>query len=235
MSETGLSPSLQVVDGWASEVKFGVSRTVAGEIKAWAKRALQPDAHARPERDGAYAIETLYFDTAAQDVFYRSPGYRVAKYRIRRYEGEVAFLECKRKRGCRVQKRRELVPMPLATLHDSAWFTGPVAVKGLLPACLVRYHRHAFFGSSESGPVRLTIDDGLAAAAATDWSFIGEGFVSLPSDVQILELKFSSVLPRQFRELIREFGIVSQGFSKYRTARGLLLQAEGGEAACPSF
>jgi len=232
MSEAGLSPSLQVVDGWASEVKFGVSRSVASEIKAWAERELQPDAHARPELDGAYPIETLYLDTPSQDVFYRSPGYRVAKYRIRRYEGEMVFLECKRKRGCRVQKRRESVALPLVAFEDSAWFADPVAAKGLQPTCLIRYHRYAFFGTSEAGPVRLTIDERLTAARATNWSFEGEGFISLPHHVQILELKFSSVLPRQFRELIREFGIVSQGFSKYRTAQALLLQAEGGEAAC---
>src|SRR5262245_13671657 len=97
-----LSPSLvnasdRTADSY--ELKFHLPADRADQVESWARRHLWPDPHGD---DGRYLITSLYCDTSAHDVFHRTPGFRRAKHRLRRYgESALIYLERKRRRGDR--------------------------------------------------------------------------------------------------------------------------------------
>src|SRR5207248_490142 len=123
-----------------------------------------------------YRTTSLYCDTPAWDVYHKGPGYRRSKYRVRRYGADPAVhLERKTRKGDRVRKRRDTLPLGgLALLADSdpepgapwAWFARQVRFRDLRPACRVAYDRTALEGAAPEGPLRLALDRNLAGAPA---------------------------------------------------------------------
>lgn len=221
-----LSPSLRTAEnGSAYELKFVLDPEAADRIEGWARQRLLPDPHGR---DGMYRTTSLYCDTPALDVFHRSPGFRRNKYRVRRYgeAGEV-HLERKTKKGDRVRKRRNAIPLDNLNLvagadpeaeHAWSWFVRQVRFRGLKPACRVGYDRTAFLGKAGDDPVRLTLDRNLIGVPAQGWELpsLAEGRSLL--DEVILELKFHTVLPALFRDLLAKLPNAGGGGkgSKYR-------------------
>ncbi|MFQ3591575.1 MAG: polyphosphate polymerase domain-containing protein [Gemmataceae bacterium] len=230
-----LSPSLQQRgEGPAYELKY-VLGPEAQQVEAWARQHLLPDPHGV---DGTYHTTSLYCDTAALDVFYRRPGHRRIKYRLRRYEsGNLIHLERKRRQGDQVRKRRELLPLDqLALLQREpdtipeqlpfAWFLHALRRRQLQPTARVAYSRTAFHGPG----IRLTIDRHLRGERATDWDLtpLTAGRPLLQGHA-VLELKFAGLLPGLFRDLLATLpGQLPSGVSKYR----LCLRAEG-ISECP--
>jgi len=230
-----ISPSLTSNGKWSNEVKFIVSRNLVPEILAWVRGYVSPDPHGQESLDGAYLVRTLYLDTLNQDVLKRSSGYRVKKYRIRRYGcGSELHLECKQKIGERVSKDRASVS-GLSLLHlsddmaghdgrnpatgfDATAFWDAVATKRLEPATLVEYKRYAFFGLESGETLRLTIDIDLVTERHSEWSV---PTIDQPTTVEaeaVIEIKFPNTLPNLFREFLLRFGLTPVGFSKYRSA-----------------
>jgi hypothetical protein len=208
----------------AFELKFHLPAAAAPKVEAWARYRLRPDPHGE---EGTYLITSLYCDTPRLDVFHRSPGYRRSKFRLRRYESmETIYLERKRRRGDRVEKRRYAVSLgelPLLGGTDvpdewpGLWFFRQARFRELRPTCLVAYRRTAFQGSSPSGPIRLTMDRGVIGVPAHDWHVPSlEGGKLLLSTSIILELKFRAAVPGLFRELLEEMPPTMGRISKYR-------------------
>src|SRR5262249_10351485 len=147
--------------GAAYELKFRLPAEQADAAEAWARERLIPDPHGE---GGAYRVTTVYCDTPRCDVYHRARGYRRSKYRLRLYgDGEVVWLERKRKRRGLVRKKRSSVPQEelawLAGEGDLAdwgggWFLHRVRFRELRPVCRVGYDRVAFGGQSPDGPVR---------------------------------------------------------------------------------
>lgn len=222
-----VSPSLQLGGSWAYEVKFAVDFDNAERILDWAQRVMQIDVNGEAAYGGAYRIHTLYLDTAGHDVYHRNPGYRVSKFRLRQYgKSPEIFVEQKRKRDRRVMKKRTpitandigLIGTPVSLVkHPHDWFRLAIARRNLVPTTIVSYTRNAFNAMTEFGPARLTVDHDIYALAASGWA-IGEVFkgVHLNPDKCILEMKFSDQLPEIFDKLVREFGLLQAGMSKYR-------------------
>jgi len=238
-----VSPSLRTPDRWASEVKFDVSPEIAAAVASWAGGAMTPDIHGGDSADGSYRIRTLYLDTAGRDVFLRSPGYKLSKFRVRSYlPGQETFLEQKKKRGCRVQKFRTAVDVQdfeavvagsMPSDHSGQWFRSEVERLQLLPSCLVEYRRFAFNSMSESGPMRLTIDDQIFARDAAGWDLGADGpRVEVMPGRCVLEIKFPEVLPAAFKEMIREHRLLAPGGSKYRFGHAALVSAPVEERRC---
>jgi hypothetical protein len=210
----------------ASEVKFVVTPSLGEEVRAWARRHLEPDPHGKGPFGDEYRTTTLYFDTNARDVFHRRGSNGRAKYRIRRYdEYDFVFVERKLRRPGLLVKRRSQVPLDaLARLREGGqhgpwlgqWFERRTLVRGLRPACQLVYRRTARSIATSLGPARLTVDAELGAALATAVTF--EPFHPVPAlDRQmIVELKFRGPAPAVFKRLIEEFRLTPQTASKYR-------------------
>lgn len=82
------------------------------------------------------------------------------------------------------------------------------------------YHRLAWTGAADDGPIRLTIDDQIVAAPAQSWNVPTAPLSAdrLIPGSRIVEMKFCRTLPTLFRTLIQDFCLDVTSFSKYRTA-----------------
>jgi VTC domain-containing protein len=209
----------------AREIKFVVPAGVAQEIRAWARTALDPDPHGGGPFGDEYRITSLYFDNAGLDVFHRRGSSGRSKYRIRRYdESTVVFLERKLRRPAVLAKRRtavaidtlpHLVPAvdPASSAH---WFQRRIAVRSLEPICQVAYLRMARVAAFDGEAIRLTLDSGLWAAAASGYAFGANDGVPFLTHDAILELKYRGAAPAVFKRLVETFRLTSQAASKYR-------------------
>ncbi len=217
------SPGLGTGAGAAFELKFQLTRAESDDVETWARQHLHPDSHGE---HGSYRITSIYCDTPRLDTFHRLPGYRRTKYRLRRYgESPCVYLECKRRWGDRVKKKRaEVSEAELGLLAGvsppldwtGAWFQKRLSKRGLRPACCVSYHRTAFFGRAGDTPIRLTLDRDLAGTPASGWDVpLEDGQPLLPGGV-LLEMKFHIHLPELFRGLLPRLPLHQGRVSKYR-------------------
>jgi hypothetical protein len=213
--------------GFTSEIKFVVDAARADQIRQWARQRLSPDPHGNGAYADQYTVASVYFDTEARDVFHRRGSYGRSKFRIRRYHDEpTVFLERKLRTGARLTKRRtsiELATLPLingSSLNGdaTAWFRRRVALRRLAPVCQVSYLRTAREGGTADGPVRLTMDEDLAAFASDAFVFETRPVTAVLGGRVILEMKFRGPLPGIFKELVETFVLEPQRCSKYRTA-----------------
>jgi len=224
-----VSPSLLGVVGGAAayELKFLLTDSLAAQVEAWAQERLAFDPHADPLLDNAYRIHSLYLDTEALDGYRRTPSFARRKFRIRRYGTESClFLERKTRSGQRVRKRRTPIPdsefirvhvAELDPAWDGCWFQRRLLARRLQPACQITYDRVAHVGMENDSPLRLTLDRGILGARASAWDVAEphDGRRLLAGQV-VLELKYRSVLPARFKQLIHEFQLTPQPVSKYR-------------------
>ncbi|MBY0506078.1 MAG: polyphosphate polymerase domain-containing protein [Bryobacteraceae bacterium] len=208
------------------ELKFPLTAAQAAEIRAWARRELNPDPLAQLDADDCYRTSSLYFDTPQFDVLCRRGSYGRSKYRVRRYgAASELFLERKMKHRDVVRKWRTIIPADsLDHFGHTSWFGRRISARALSPVCEISYRRLARVGVSELGqPIRLTLDDQLQAARTNGLQFVQPGVASpLPRIQAILELKYRQPMPEVFTRLIAEFGLVQNPVSKYRTAAAAL-------------
>ena len=215
----------------ASEIKFVIDPAMAPSIRAWAREHLKADPHGAGPFDDEYETASLYFDTAAQDVFHRRGSYGRAKYRVRRYgTSDVVFLERKLRQPGLLIKRRTIAAMD--SLHrlqapevhaewDGEWFHRRLQLRRLAPSCQVSYHRMARVLSCPDGIARLTLDAELRAGPLESASFTPGGVPFLEHGL-ILELKYHRYLPALFRRLVEEFALEVGTASKYRLGMAAL-------------
>jgi hypothetical protein len=211
---------------FASEVKFVLPRATGLAVMEWARRELAPDPYGAGPQGDEYHTSTIYFDSAAFDVYHRRRSFGRCKYRVRRYEGHSSvFLERKLRRPGMLAKRRTIVGLSsLAHLENGSlngwpgnWFQRRLLLRGLRPVCEIGYTRVARIGSAPSGPIRLTLDSALHVAP-TQKPIFGHAGPALPilDGWMIVELKFRSDVPALFKRLVEEFRLVPQTASKYR-------------------
>lgn len=233
-----MSPSIATRENrlFASELKFVVPRATALQIREWARSHLAADGYGGgPARD-QYRITSIYFDTAAFDVFHRNGSFGRGKYRIRRYgSGEVVFLERKLRTKACLTKRRTSVPIgDLALLRTGIapdewpgkWFARRLAARQIRPVCQVSYERTARVAMTQVGPVRLTVDDDLRAQVALGAQFQAPPGVPVLPEHSIVEMKFTVSMPVIFKLIAEEFALNPVRFSKYRCAAGELELAD---------
>jgi SPX domain protein involved in polyphosphate accumulation len=169
------------------EYKFLVEDSLVPAIRSFALSTSRLDAHARA--DGAYAIRSLYFDTAAFDL-YAANEHEVGrrfKVRARTYPdspGSPVFLEVKRRFGDVISKSRAAVPRDLwrqaiecdettlAQLPERARsavsaFACRVHLSHLEPVVLVEYEREAYVSEIDSY-ARLTFDRNIRVQAKSE-------------------------------------------------------------------
>lgn len=216
-----------MTSGFASEIKFLVDPVTGERIREWARTRLEPDPYGEGPSADQYRTSSLYFDTPEFDVFQRRGSYGRSKLRTRRYDGETSiFLERKLRRGTRLNKRRTCVGLDELTRLDGAldpawagaWFARRMTVRRLRPVCQITYDRTARVATTETGRIRLTLDEHIRAAPRDTLSFGDDTGVLVAPEGVVLELKYPSVMPALFKQLVEEFRLAPSRVSKYRFA-----------------
>ena len=163
----------------AAETKFVVDPAVGEQIPGHGRvKQLKADPHGTGDFGDQYRTTSVYFDTSDYDVFYRRRLFGRSKYRARRYgSSESVFLERKLTRPGLVTKRRTRVGVEAFSSGGYAgsvfggWFHRRLAARGLKPVCQVSYLRTARMATTDSGPIRLTLDEDVRALPANGWTF----------------------------------------------------------------
>lgn len=226
----------------AFEMKFVVDRELGARIRERARTLLSPDPYASGPASDEYHTTTIYFDTTDFAVYRRRGSYRRAKYRVRRYgHGEVVFLERKLRTSEVLSKRRSTVTVDslprlagdsLDPAWQGQWFHERLLMRRLVPACQVSYERTARVGMTDYGPIRLTLDEGLAGIATDSTQFRNEPMTPLFPGRTIVEMKFTAAMPAAFKTVVEEFSLEPARISKYRLGvegtRGLSPDVEAG-------
>jgi len=218
---------------FASEIKFVLDAATADRVRAWARRHLAPDPNAKGTAGDTYHVASLYLDTPDFSVFRRTGNFQHSKFRIRRYNDEVIFLERKLKIAGQVAKHRTTVtPQELERLTfatdigragwTGAWFERRANGRRLQPVCQIDYFRTARILVTPTGPIRLTLDESIRALPARETRFLDTAAAKPVTETVVLELKYRRDLPVLFRALAAEFGLNPSAFSKYRTAVQML-------------
>jgi hypothetical protein len=218
----------------AYELKFALNESDVEPIALILRRLLPPDPNAPTENGGLYRVESLYFDTAALDVFHRTSGFSETKYRVRRYTANgVVFFEEKRKVRGLVRKRRtraavsEIASLDARDASSSSsgasgveWFRERVRTGALSPQCQIAYERLARVGECDGVPIRVTLDRAIRCAAARgEARFLDlDAAFALAIDRYILEMKFPGALPVVLKDLIVARSLRPSAISKYRLA-----------------
>jgi hypothetical protein len=232
---------VRYINRFTSETKLLVDARLGDDIRAWARNRLGPDPHGRgPFRD-QYGVVSLYLDTAAHDVYHRRGSYGRSKYRIRHYENDqAAFLERKLRTRLRLTKRRTRIPLEAVSglrlddpdpTHPGYWFFRRVLLRRLHPVCVIQYSRTARMADTSEGPVRMTLDATVLAAPTNLVTLAAAPARPLVDGQMVLELKYSGVFPRIFKDLVDEFHLTPRPASKYRFAVHTLGLAASGPAA----
>lgn len=231
---------MRYINRFTSETKLLVDARLGDDIRAWARDRLGPDPNGSGPFKDQYGVTSVYLDTAAHDVYHRRGSYGRSKYRIRHYENDqAAFLERKLRTRLRLTKRRTRIPLEaIASLrldnpdptHPAYWFFRRVTLRRLRPVCVIRYMRTARMSDTSEGPVRMTLDASVMASPTELVTLSPGQGRPLVEGFMILEVKYSGVFPRLFRDLVDEFHLTPRPASKYRFAVQTLGLASSGTA-----
>ena len=216
-------------NGCRTEKKYLVSLEAAAELKNRLRPFLQLD---RQARDGAYLVQSLYFDTLDRDAFWeKTDGWgERCKFRLRFYNGDHAFirLERKEKLGDMTRKAQTAVDEltaralqmgeyePLMALEDPLCraFYAQARAEKLMPAVTVAYRREPFVYQLDN--VRITIDSQVRAGdPLTFFSPLPPPFPVLENGVAILEVKTDDRLPVVIGRVLESVPRQLQSFSKF--------------------
>jgi hypothetical protein len=220
---------------FACETKFLVDAAIGQRIQHWVRTNLEPDPHGGGPFNDEYRTTSIYYDTAAADVFHRRGSFGRSKYRVRRYgAASLVFLERKlRKPGILVKRRTTVDLAQLDWLAGSrthldwpgTWFHRRLLLRQIDPVCQLSYARTARFARTADGPVRLTLDADVRVSPVTMPRFSADpGLVVLPGQM-VLELKYRQHVPAVFKRLVEEFALEPSPASKYRMGMTVLAAA----------
>lgn len=228
------------------ECKFVVPESVAQQVLRRVGPFVAPDPHAARRQDHSYPIASLYLDDRQRSLYRETTEGQPFRHklRVRSYDDDPkspVFLEIKRRHDRVVQKLRCPLPRPLLAavlagqavappgasapqLASLAEFQRLVQLRRAEPVAIVLYHRQAYVGLDDP-ETRVTVDRRLCAMPM-DRPIVrlhGAGFVTVPTQGVVLELKFIDRLPLWMVEAIRVGELRRRSFSKYCTSLDALV------------
>jgi hypothetical protein len=229
------------------EFKYAVQRGILDRIRRELERYCVVDRTGVCDSDGYYTIDSLYFDTPNLDFFRESYEERPVrrKLRVRAYPdtpGSIVKIEVKRRIHELILKTSLVVPYQGWQSWLEPGADGAVLKSGSRealatfvtlqrhlhaePKILVRYSRVAFHSTIDNH-VRITFDRRMAYQAARSldllanprrWAPLDSAGCLGSADSLLMEVKFRNRAPLWVGDLIRRFGLVRRGFSKYGMA-----------------
>ncbi|MGH2272727.1 VTC domain-containing protein [Anaerohalosphaeraceae bacterium U12dextr] len=229
------------------ELKYRVPEHVAVAIRSYIKSFLQPDPYTARQPSGQYPISSLYLDSQHLQLFQETIVDKCNRFklRIRGYDDDPnspVFFEIKRKLNRIVYKSRakvhksqvksilsgSYIPDNLpekdrAALQQFMHYCRCLSAK---PVVLVRYQREAYENRSDS-KVRITFDRELYYHPAEDAmvKLNGPGWVKIPIDFVVLEIKFTARFPGWIKQMVQMFNLNRQSMSKYCSSVSQLVPA----------
>jgi SPX domain protein involved in polyphosphate accumulation len=230
---------MNIIDVSRYEFKYLLNSEQVPEVRRFLLQYCSPDVNAHGEE--WYGIHSLYLDTPEYAFYHASVEKAVErlKLRVRGYAtaaGPVK-LEIKRRVGDVVFKRSLITSHEVCgdlnrrgvwclaeTNRASLPFVGLVEQMRAAPRVLVTYERHALY-SNVDDYVRVTFDRRMMCQRMPEWSLRGDprGWLCVDDPASaceqystyVLELKFKVSPPAWLRDMVRTFGLVRRGFSKY--------------------
>lgn len=194
-----------------------------------------------------YTVDTLYLDSPDWRIFQAAENQDLvrSKLRVRTYPdvpGAPAKIEVKRRITDKILKTGAVVPLgqwqpllcgtePLssqstATRRAIEEFITLQRILDASPRMMIRYQRRAY-SSRIDDYVRITFDSQIRfqpqtryvlTGVPTRWQFTDdEESIGLRGDL-LMELKFKERPPIWIADIIRSFGLIRQGYSKYCSA-----------------
>lgn len=219
------------------ELKYRIQETTARAIAAYIKPILPQDRYAQLRPNGEYPITSLYLDsdhlTLAKETLEGKKNR--FKLRVRGYSDKPdtpIFFEIKRRiervilksraRGLHhhvplVLSGQDLPPQKFQTdMKSLRQFQLYVKYLNARPMVLVRYMRQAFEGDGECR-VRVTFDRQLSYCVTEEprVRLGGTGWMPVPLNFTILEIKFTARYPAWLSEMVRIFDLKISAMSKY--------------------
>lgn len=224
------------------EYKYLIPPGLMQPIRGFIRPYCEMDWFAAREREQFYTITSLYFDTEGYKTYWDKEEEVPTRFklRVRTYgngcDGPVKF-EVKRRfnevsRKTRVDVPRETWPLLLTAPVNGnaakvAEFLRLAWNWGAGPRMLVRYQRQAFTSRIDRY-VRITFDRRLQFQPARTCELKGwpnnwrsnddPGSLDESGSWVVLELKFMTRAPVWLVDLVRRFGLIRRGFSKYCSA-----------------
>ena len=219
-----------------NELKFKVNKEAFECITNEVENHMKLDKYC--EKNGAYMIYNIYFDTLNNDIIRKSitkPYYK-EKLRLRSYKNpaekdDIVFLELKKKIDGTVAKRRATMTygetihfienrvypsnksyIDMQVLHEISDFLDRYKVHLKV---YISYERIAYYGK-ENRDFRVTFDKNILTRR-NEVNFISGdyGRELLDKDEYLMEVKVIGALPLWFVHLLSELKVYRTSFSKY--------------------
>jgi hypothetical protein len=243
-SRAASAPLLDAVAFQRYEYKYVIPAELVTPIRSFIRPYCDMDYYAEREPENFYTISSLYLDTDGYKTFWDKEQEVPVRFKLRvrtygeRADGPVKF-EIKRRfnevtRKTWVEVPRESWPQ-LLTAPDTRLAAGLSAASRMAlneflqlargmrvaPKMLVEYQRQAFVSRIDRY-VRISFDRRLRYQPIREYDFrcrpevwqLSEGAGSN----LVLELKFMTTAPVWLQDMVRTFGLLRRGFSKYCTA-----------------
>lgn len=212
------------------ELKFLISPVQYHLLRGRLRPFLKLDEHTTEQ--GSYFIRSIYFDSDRLDAFEdKNAGIlEREKYRIRYYNGdaETCSLECKIKKGTRIEKKA----YPLRKAQAEALLAGEVCFDDLGDAGIYRdlalkmrnegfrarvtvdYLREAYVYPLSN--LRITFDKEIAAGRVENVFGKERNLPNILQDgYMVLEVKYDEIIPEHISDIIASVRPVRVAASKY--------------------
>ncbi len=224
---------------YRSEWKYLLSNQDLSKVRTRISSVLDLDKHT-PQR-GRYVVHSLYFDDYKDSCVYSTYAKLSKRYkwRIRYYDNDLDYLVLEKKKKIESRCHKESVRITideyndiinnniLDTMYDTKKELLRELAKDILiynykPKVIVDYERVAYV--EEITNIRITFDMKISASYEMDHFLDGDytKYYVMPSDKNILEVKFDDILPSYIRNIIESHGFIQTGFSKYYYCRKVI-------------
>ena len=224
---------------YRNEWKYTLTNQELSLLKSRISEIMEMDSHTPPE--GKYLIHSLYFDDYKDTSIYTTDSglSKRYKWRIRYYGDDLSYivLEKKEKLESRCHKKSckitidEYNKIMSGEAVDLIFETEKGLIKELAidmlvnnyePKVIIDYERTAFV--EEITNVRVTFDMRISASYELENFLSGDyqNFYILPSGMNVLEVKFDSILPSYIRNIIESYNFKQGSFSKYYYGRRII-------------
>lgn len=193
---------------------------------------LTPDIHS--DKNGVYQVRSLYFDdirnSCAVDVDAGSS--KRLKYRLRYYNNDLETLHLELKEKVYGRGRKYSCPISIEQyekiMSGDIWnlfwqtedkllqrFCIDSANRGFSPRIITDYEREAYVEKDLN--IRVNFDRNIFASDDIEQFLTGKysKVVLQKSNMQILEVKFTDLLPKHIHDIINMKCLAQKSFSKY--------------------